>query len=84
MISSFLYSTPGLWSSEVLPSSFCRAQPQDSERPAQSSAGSFEQQSDIPVRDAAREGEEDLEWRSSGHGPLSAHPSTLQELQGEE
>lgn len=76
--------TLGLFKSEVLPSGFCEAQPQGSERPAQSSAGSLEQQPDVAVRDAAGEGEEDVEWRNHGHGPLGAHPSALQELQGEE
>lgn len=68
----------------MLPSGVCRAQPQGSERPAQPSAGSLEEQPDVTVWDAAGEGEEDVEWRSYGHGPLSTHPSSLQKLQGEE
>lgn len=65
-------------------SSGVSAQPKGSEWPAQSSAGSPEEQPDVTVRDAAGEGEEDMEWWSHGHGPLSAHPPPLQELQGEE
>lgn len=68
----------------MFPSSSCRAQPQGPERTAQSSTGGPEQQPDVAVRDAAGEGEEDVERRSHGHGPFGAHPSAVQELQGEE
>lgn len=84
LISPLPLFSPGHFKSEVLPSGFCGARPQGSERPAQSSTWSLEQQPDVTVWDAAGEGKENLEWRSHGDGPLSAHPAAIQELQREE
>lgn len=74
----------GPFPSEVFPTDVCRVHTQGCERPAESSTRDLAQQPDVTVRDVAGKGEEDVERRGHGHGPLSANSSEIQELQGEE